>query len=186
MVSTGRVAVVLLVLAGLTFSAALPIRTYLRQRAQISALEHQVRQERAGVAQLETSAAQWQDPVFVAAQARARLGLVAPGETGYIVTDSGPTPAPATTPAAVATPAVSGAPAAGGPPTVAVLPPRRVPAAPLGPPAVSRVPATGPTAPADPAVTVTVTVTGADGLASLGAASPWWSPAPSPGPSTTR
>lgn len=182
-VSTGRVAVLLLVLAGLAFSAALPVRTYLRQRSQISALEQQVRQERAGVAQLETSAAQWQDPVFVSAQARERLGLVAPGETGYIVTDSAQTAA-ASTPAPGVLPAVSAAPGAGGTSGVPVLPPRRVPPAPVGPPALFRAPATGPTAPA--AATATITVTGTDGLAALAAASPWWSARPSPEPTTAR
>jgi len=163
-VSTGRVAVVLLVLAGLVFSAALPVRTYLRQRAQISALEQQVSRDQAGVQQLQTSAAQWQDPAYVTAQARVRLGLVSPGETGYIVTDPGGTPAPAETPA------VSGAPVR--PPG----PPAPGPAAvPVGP-----VPRTG------GAVSTVPPRTGADGLARLGAASPWWSPGPSPGPTTAR
>ena len=183
MVSTGRVAVVLLVLAGLAFSAALPVRTYLRQRSQISALEQQVRQERAGVAQLESSAAQWQDPAFVSAQARERLGLVAPGETGYIVTDSAPAAAAPGTPAPTveaAVPAVSGAPLPGVSTPLPVLPPRRVPAVPIGP--VVGSPAPTATAPAD----ATVAVSGADGLASLGAAAPWWSPSPSTGSTTDR
>lgn len=162
--STGRVVVVLLVLAGLVFSAALPVRTYLRQRAQISALQQQVTRDRAGVQQLQNVAAQWQDPAFVTAQARVRLGLVAPGETGYIVTDPGGTPAPA------GSPAVSGAP---------VRPPGPTASGPAGVP-VGPVPRTG------GAVATVPPVSGADGLASLGAASPWWSPGSSPGHTTAR
>ncbi len=159
--STARVAVLLLVLAGLALSAVLPLRTYLEQRSQISALEREVEEERAGVASLEVTAAQWQDPVFVSAQARARLRLVAPGETGYIVTDSGPAPAtaPPSTPAVPSTPATA--------PTRTVAP---------------STPGAAPTTPPDgPAPTAPVG-TSADGLTRLGSPSPWWSPSPAPTP----
>ena len=185
-VSTARVAVLLLVLAGLALSAVLPVRTYLEQRSQISALQRQVEQEQAGVASLQVTAAQWQDPAFVSAQARARLRLVAPGETGYIVTDSGPSAAPTATPtAAVPSAAVPST----GVPTSA--------ATPGGALVRGVVPTTAATGVATPAPTVTAPVagtpvptapvgTGADGVARLGSPSPWWSHGATPAPSANR
>ncbi len=151
MVSTARVGILLLVLAGLVLSAVLPVRTYLEQRSQISALERGVADERSAVAALQVTAAHWQDPAFVSAQARERLRLVAPGETGYIVTDSGA--------------ASSATPAPAAPPTATAGPAR---------PTVSG----SPTVPARPTVPV---VRGGEATARLGSAAPWWTPHPTPG-----
>ena len=41
-------------------------------------------------AQMEAELERWQDPEYVAMQARARLGYVRPGETQYAVVDPGP------------------------------------------------------------------------------------------------
>ncbi len=119
--SRGRVVVLLLVVAGLAISAVLPLRTYLEQRSAINALHSQITQERASVSDMQVEAARWQDPVFVRAQARARLRLVAPGETDYIVLDSAaavssptsPTSAPSADPGATTTPALTGGPGPG-------------------------------------------------------------------------
>ncbi|MFZ5851431.1 MAG: septum formation initiator family protein, partial [Actinomycetota bacterium] len=57
------------------------------QRGQIRALQAQTQAEEARVRQLEAEQARWQDPAYVAAQARQRLHFVLPGETGYVVLD---------------------------------------------------------------------------------------------------
>jgi cell division protein FtsB len=77
--------VLLLVLAALVMTLALPLREYVQQRSQIRALERemQVRQER--VDALTNEQRQWNDPTFVELQARQRLHYVYPGETGYVV-----------------------------------------------------------------------------------------------------
>jgi cell division protein FtsB len=82
---TGRAVVLLLVLAALVMTLALPLREYVQQRSQIRALERelQVRQDRVGA--LRTEQQQWSDPAFVELQARQRLHYVYPGETGYVV-----------------------------------------------------------------------------------------------------
>jgi cell division protein FtsB len=82
---TGRAVVLLLVLAALVMTLALPLREYVQQRSQIRALERelQVRQER--VDGLRDQQQLWNDPTYVELQARERLHYVYPGETGYVV-----------------------------------------------------------------------------------------------------
>jgi cell division protein FtsL len=106
---TTRAAVLGLVLCAVVVSAALPLREYLSQRGQISALEQQQRAQKERVAALQEQQRRLSDPARVAALARERLHFVLPGETAYVVV--GPTAAPGA--AAGADPA--GAPAAGGP-----------------------------------------------------------------------
>ena len=79
---------------GLAVSAALPLRDYLAQRAQISALEQQREQTRRGVVALQDEKQRLQDPAYVGAEARRRLHFVLPGETAYVLVD--PPPAPST------------------------------------------------------------------------------------------
>lgn len=61
------------------------LRSYLRQQSQIDALNEQVLDQRADLAQLQRDQARWSDPAFVEQQARGRLGFVKPGERSYIV-----------------------------------------------------------------------------------------------------
>ncbi|MGH8827945.1 MAG: FtsB family cell division protein, partial [Jiangellaceae bacterium] len=82
---TGRAAVLALVLAVLMVSYAYPLRTWYEQHTQRQALEDEAAQLRASVAQLETELRLWDDPAYVAARARDRLGFVMPGEWGYVV-----------------------------------------------------------------------------------------------------
>lgn len=71
------VAVVLLV------TLAMPVRNWLAQRAEISGLQADVEAARARVAELTIERERWNDPAFVAAEARRRLHFVLPGEVGY-------------------------------------------------------------------------------------------------------
>ncbi len=82
---TTRAAVLGLVLCALVVSAALPLREYLGQRGQIVAAQQKKAQHEARVKALEAQLRQWNDPAYVAAQARSRLHFVLPGETSYVL-----------------------------------------------------------------------------------------------------
>jgi cell division protein FtsB len=82
---TGRAAVLVLVLAVLMVSYASSLRAYLQQRSHINDLKASIAQHEAEIDALETEKARWDDPAFVRAQARARLGYVMPGEKSYVV-----------------------------------------------------------------------------------------------------
>jgi cell division protein FtsB len=82
---TSRAVVLVLVLAALVMTLAMPVREYLQQRSALGALERQLEVGQARVDDLRAQKQQWQDPAFVEAQARARLHYVYPGEVGYVV-----------------------------------------------------------------------------------------------------
>jgi cell division protein FtsB len=85
---TGRAAVLALVVCLLAISLAYPLREYLAQRSQLTDYRSMVADQQKRVAQLEKQSARWQDPAYVAAQARERLHYVLPGETSYVVLES--------------------------------------------------------------------------------------------------
>lgn len=82
---TGRAAILILVLAALVVTLAIPVRAWMSQQAEIAALEADVAQARERVANLQDELADWEDPAFIVAQARSRLHFVFPGEVGYVV-----------------------------------------------------------------------------------------------------
>lgn len=82
---TGRAAILILVLAALVVTLAIPLRAWLAQRSEIAALEADVAASRERVASLQQELQDWEDPAFVIAQARSRLHFVFPGEVGYVV-----------------------------------------------------------------------------------------------------
>lgn len=82
---TGRAAILILVLAALVVTLAIPLRAWLAQRSEIAALESDVAGARERVAELQAQLEDWEDPAFVVAQARSRLHFVFPGEVGYVV-----------------------------------------------------------------------------------------------------
>ena len=82
---TPQAAVLALLVVGLLMSAALPLREYLAQRGEITALESEQVDARARVAELEAEKQRLQDPAYIAAEARRRLHFVLPGETAYVV-----------------------------------------------------------------------------------------------------
>jgi hypothetical protein len=69
----------------LTLTIAGPVRTYFGQRTEMKQLKATEEQLRAQIAELEQQKVKLGDPVFVAAQARERLGFVMPGEIPYQV-----------------------------------------------------------------------------------------------------
>ena len=60
---------------------------YLRQRADISAAQDRIEQEKVQIAELEDELERWEDPAYVEQQARQRLRFVKEGETAFTVID---------------------------------------------------------------------------------------------------
>jgi len=79
-------------LAGIFFMLALflapPIKSYFVQRAQISALQSQLKSDHSALDTARKELTLWQDPNYIKSQARERLHFVMPGERQYIVTGS--------------------------------------------------------------------------------------------------
>ena len=80
-----RAAILAAVICVLTLTIAGPVRTYFSQRTEMKQLKATEEQLRAQIAELEQQKVKLGDPVFVAAQARERLGFVMPGEIPYQV-----------------------------------------------------------------------------------------------------
>lgn len=74
--------VLVLVLAVSYFNS---MRVYFDQDRQIQAARYEIQQKSEAIADLESELTRWQDPAYVKAQARTRLGWVMPGEVGYRV-----------------------------------------------------------------------------------------------------
>ncbi|PXY26522.1 septum formation initiator [Prauserella sp. PE36] len=85
MSTTRRAAVVAIVVCALAFTIAVPLRTYLSQRADVAAEEARQAELEQQVAELEARKAELSDPAQVEAEARRRLRYVMPGETPYMV-----------------------------------------------------------------------------------------------------
>ncbi|EHY88909.1 FtsB family cell division protein [Saccharomonospora azurea] len=83
--TTRRAALVAIVVCALAFTIAVPLRTYLSQRADVAAHEREVERLEAEVDGLEKRRDELRDPAQVEAEARRRLRYVMPGETPYIV-----------------------------------------------------------------------------------------------------
>ncbi|MCV7220083.1 FtsB family cell division protein [Mycolicibacterium elephantis] len=80
-----RAAILAAVVCVLTLTIAGPVRTYFSQRTEMRQLKATEAQLRAQIAELEQQKVKLADPVFIAAQARERLGFVMAGETPYQV-----------------------------------------------------------------------------------------------------
>ncbi len=91
---TGRAGILALVLCAVMVTVAYPLRQYLAQRSQISDLQHQNDRTAAQVASLQTELSKWNDPAYVAIQARELLHYLRPGETGFIVPNPSASPEP--------------------------------------------------------------------------------------------
>ncbi len=69
----------------LAFTIAVPLRTYLSQRADVAEQEQRLAELKAEVSRLEQRREELHDPAQVEAEARRRLRYVMPGETPYMV-----------------------------------------------------------------------------------------------------
>jgi hypothetical protein len=73
------------VLMVLVISYASSLRIYVSQRSEITVTRQAIVERQTHISDLQAELAKWNDPDFVKAQARQRLGWVVPGETGYKV-----------------------------------------------------------------------------------------------------
>jgi cell division protein FtsB len=80
-----RAAILAAVICVLTLTIAGPVRTYFGQRTEMKQLEATEKQLRSQITDLEEQKVKLADPVFIAAQARERLGFVMPGDIPYQV-----------------------------------------------------------------------------------------------------
>ena len=80
-----RAAILAAVICVLTLTIAGPVRTYFAQRTEMKQLKATEAQLRSQIADLEEQKVKLADPVFIAAQARERLGFVMPGDIPYQV-----------------------------------------------------------------------------------------------------
>ncbi len=85
---TRRALVLFAVLGVLALSFAGSLRVYLVQRSELALAQQQIADRTARVESLALELERWDDPAYVKAQARTRLGWVMPGEVGYRVIDA--------------------------------------------------------------------------------------------------
>ncbi len=78
-------ATVLLILA---ITIAPPLHSYFEQRVQINAYQAQLAASESTLQAAEKELTLWNDPTYVASQARIRLHYVFPGEREYVVLNS--------------------------------------------------------------------------------------------------
>ena len=82
---SNRALIVGIVLFVVAITLAPPIQHYFTQRAQINSLKSKIVDNQEMLKKAAAELAQWDDPEFVASQARSRLHFVFPGERQYIV-----------------------------------------------------------------------------------------------------
>jgi len=82
---TGRAGVLLIVLTLLGAFATSPVRNYLSERGHISALQRQAQQLEDANAALQTEIARLRQPAEMERLARQCLGMVAAGETAFVL-----------------------------------------------------------------------------------------------------
>ena len=68
----------------------LPVTNYLHQRSQIEDLQQQIAQKQSSISELEHEQQLYDDPAYIKAQARERLGYIEPGEKAYVVSNNDP------------------------------------------------------------------------------------------------
>lgn len=86
--ATWRLAVLLVVIAGISLVLATSLRVYFAQAQEIAAVRAEIAAEQERIADMEDQLERWQDPEYVRSIARVRLGWVMPGEIGYRVIDA--------------------------------------------------------------------------------------------------
>ena len=77
--------ILLVVVAALALMYASSLRVYFNHRLQLSEVRAEIAQREASIEKLQDEIKRWEDPEYVKAQARSRLGWVVPGEVGYRV-----------------------------------------------------------------------------------------------------
>ncbi|WP_026553786.1 FtsB family cell division protein [Arthrobacter sp. 35W] len=86
---SGRLLALAVVLVTITILLAPAVHTFLQQRAEISALQADIAAKEKQQTELSTALSRWDDPAYIKQQARERVNMMMPGETGYWVFDNG-------------------------------------------------------------------------------------------------
>jgi cell division protein FtsB len=82
---SGRLLVLAIVMAVLTMLLTPNVHTFLLQRAEISSLEADIASQQSQESAYQQELARWDDPAYIKQQARDRVSMLMPGETGYWV-----------------------------------------------------------------------------------------------------
>ena len=82
---TARALALVVVVLVLTISYATSLRIYFSQAHEIASTKAEIADSQAAITDLQGQIGRWNDPAYVATQARERLGWLVPGETGYTV-----------------------------------------------------------------------------------------------------
>jgi cell division protein FtsB len=82
---TRRATILVLALCAVVVTIAYPLQEYLSQRSQLIAIDRQNDKLTGKVSQLQKQISLWNDPGYVAVQAREQLHYVKPGEEGFSV-----------------------------------------------------------------------------------------------------
>lgn len=82
---SGRLLALGVVMIAITILLAPTVKIFVDKRAEIAALEADIADKEAVRDDLKRQVSRWQDPNYVQQQARDRINMVMPGETGYWV-----------------------------------------------------------------------------------------------------
>ncbi|WP_443701374.1 FtsB family cell division protein [Pseudarthrobacter albicanus] len=82
---SGRMLALAVVMVAITIMLAPTVKIFLDKRAEIAALQADITAKQAQQTDLKRQVSRWQDPNYVKQQARDRINMVMPGETGYWV-----------------------------------------------------------------------------------------------------
>lgn len=85
---TGRAIALAVVILILVISYASSLRVYFAQAHEIAETKVEIAQRQQAIEELQSERSRWENPDYVRAQARERLGWVVPGEIGYRVVDA--------------------------------------------------------------------------------------------------
>jgi cell division protein FtsB len=73
------------VMVAITIMLAPTVKIFIDKRAEIAALQSDIADSKSDQDNLKRQVSRWQDPNYVKQQARDRINMVMPGETGYWV-----------------------------------------------------------------------------------------------------
>ncbi|MBP1234658.1 cell division protein FtsB [Arthrobacter sp. PvP102] len=82
---SGRMLALAVVMIAITIMLAPTVKIFIDKKAEIAALEADIAARKAEQDGLKLQVSRWQDPNYVKQQARDRINMVMPGETGYWV-----------------------------------------------------------------------------------------------------
>lgn len=82
---SGRTLALFVVMIAITIMLAPTVKIFFEKRAEIAALQADISAKQSKQADLKRQVSRWQDPNYVKQQARDRINMVMPGETGYWV-----------------------------------------------------------------------------------------------------